>query len=242
MNLELNKKAGNNPLLALQSLIKGIALVRHKKLRQYVLMPILINFCLYSVMLYLGYQYIGVLIAQFIPDWLQWLDWLIYPLFFVSFFVAVFFSFTLVANLIAAPFYGGLAAKALHLLRDEEGAVQEQALLAVIGSEVRRIGYLLSRAIPIAIISVIPGVNLIAPVLWGLFGAWGLSMEYFAYTLENEGFLFAEQRQALKSVRIGALSFGGIVLFALMVPVLNIVIPPIAVVSAVIYRQKLTVK
>jgi CysZ protein len=39
-------------------------------------------------MLYLGYHYIGVLIAQFIPAWLQWLDWLIYPLFFIGFFVA----------------------------------------------------------------------------------------------------------------------------------------------------------
>jgi CysZ protein len=39
--------------------------------------------------------------------------------------------------------------------------------------------------------------------------------------------------------RIGTLSFGGMVLFALMVPVLNIVIPPIAVISATIYRNKL---
>ncbi len=242
MNLEFNKKAGNNPLLALRSLMQGAALVGHKKLRKYVLIPILINFCLYSAMLYLGYHYIGVLIAQFIPDWLLWLDWLIYPLFFISFFIAGFFSFTLVANLIAAPFYGGLAAKTQHLLQDEQGVVQEQAMMAVIGSEVNRMGYLISRAIPIVIISVIPGLNIIAPILWGLFGAWGLSMEYFAYTLENEGFLFSEQRHALKTVRIGTLSFGGLVLFALMIPVLNIVIPPIAVISAVIYRQKLAVK
>jgi len=68
-----------------------------------------------------------------------------------------------------------------------------------------------------------------------------MSMEYFAYPLENEGALFSEQRQLLKTVRIGALSFGGMVLFALMVPVLNIVIPPIAVISATLYRNKLAV-
>jgi CysZ protein len=77
----------------------------------------------------------------------------------------------------------------------QAGDIQEQAVFSVLGSELKRIVYLISRAIPIVIISIIPGVNLIAPVLWGLFGAWGISMEYFAYTLENEGALFVEQRQ-----------------------------------------------
>ena len=242
MNIEFDKKAGLNPLLAVQSLLKGAPLIGHKALRKYVIVPIMVNFLLFSGMLYLGYHYVGLLIAQFIPDWLQWLDWLIYPLFFISFFAAGFFTFTLIANLIAAPFYGGLSAKTLHILNGQTGEIQEQPVLSVLGSELKRMGYLLSRAIPIVIISIIPGVNLIAPVLWGLFGAWGLSMEYFAYPLENEGVLFAEQRQALKSIRIGALSFGGIILFALMIPVLNIVIPPIAVISATIYRQGLAPK
>ena len=242
MNLEFDKKAGLNPLLAFHSLLKGAPLLWHKKLRKYVLVPIAVNLILFSTMMYLGYHYVGVLIVQFIPGWLQWLDWLIYPLFFISFFVAGFFTFTLIANLIASPFYGGLAAKTLHILNDQTGEIQEQPILSVLGSELKRMGYLLSRAIPIVIISIIPGVNLIAPVLWGLFGAWGISMEYFAYPLENEGILFSEQRQALKIIRVGALSFGGMVIFALMIPVLNIFIPPIAVISATIYRQALAIK
>ena len=239
MMIEFNKKTGANPLLAIQSLAKGASLLGHKQLRKYILIPIAINLVLFSSMLYLGYHYVGVLITQFIPGWLLWLDWLIYPLFFISFFVAGFFTFTLIANLIASPFYGGLAAKTQHLLDDQSGEIQEQAILSVLGSELKRMGYLLSRAIPIVIISIIPGVNLIAPILWGLFGAWGISLEYFAYPLENEGVLFSEQRQALKSIRVGALSFGAMILFALMIPVLNIFIPPIAVISATIYRQNL---
>ncbi|MCF7969648.1 MAG: sulfate transporter CysZ [Methylococcaceae bacterium] len=242
MNSEFDKKAGLNPLLAVQSLLQGMSMLMRKELRKFVLIPILINFLLYSAMLSLGYVYIGALMAQFIPDWLQWLSWLIYPVFFMSFFIAGFFTFTLLANLIASPFYGGLSAKTQQIIRGDAVQIQEQALSKVLFSELKRIVYLLSRAIPIVIISVIPGLNLIAPVLWGLFGAWGLSMEYFAYPLENQGLLFKEQREALKTVRIGALSFGGIVLLVLAIPVLNIVMPPIAVISATIYRDKLIAK
>lgn len=189
MNSEFDKKAGLNPLLAVQSLLQGMSMVMRKELRKFVLIPMLINFLLYSAMLYLGYVYIGALMLQFIPDWLQWLSWLIYPVFFISFFVAGFFTFTLLANLIASPFYGGLSAKTQQIIRGDTVPIQEQALSKVLFSELKRIVYLLSRAIPIAIISVIPGLNLIAPILWGLFGAWGMSMEYFAYPLENQGLL-----------------------------------------------------
>ena len=240
MQIEFNKKAGLNPILAFNSLMKGASLLGHKQLRKYVLIPILMNLVLFSSLFYFGYQSIGGLIVQFIPDWLQWLDWLIYPLFFLSFSMLGFFTFSLLANLMAVPFYGGLAAKTLTIINNKTGEVQASPITSVLFSELKRIGYLLSRAIPLLIISLIPGLNIIAPVLWGLYAAWGLSMEYLAYPLENEGVLFPEQRSALKTIRIGALSFGGMILFALMIPVLNIFIPPIAVISATVYRQKLS--
>jgi len=237
--IKLNKKAGLNPLLAVESLWEGLRLLGHKDLRKFILIPMLINLILYSALLYLVYTYVGSLINQFIPDWLLWLSWLIYPVTLVSFFLAGFFTFTLIANLIAAPFYGDLSAKTQKIIKDEAGEIVSQKILAVIGSELKRVLYLISRAIPLLIISLIPGLNLIAPILWALFGAWALSLEYFAYPLENEGALFKEQREIIKQVRIGALSFGGLVLLGLTLPIINILVPPAAVISATIYRQKL---
>lgn len=102
-------------------------------------------------------------------------------------------------------------------------------------AEAKRAGYLLSRALPLVILSFIPCVNVLAPFLWALFGAWGMALEYMAYPLENEGVLFLEQKQLVKSIRLGALSFGGVAAMGLTIPVLNIIVAPAAVIGATIY-------
>ena len=46
--IEMNKKAGRNPLLAWQSLWQAMGLLGHKDLRKYILIPIGVNLILYS--------------------------------------------------------------------------------------------------------------------------------------------------------------------------------------------------
>ncbi len=228
-------KKGNNPLLTLGYFFKGLKLLVSPDLRTFLIIPVLINLVLYSVALVLGYIYIDELIARFIPSWLEWLSWILWPLFFISFFIAGFFTFTVLANLLAAPFYGKLAAKTLAVIKGQSGAIVEQPLAKVMAAEFKRVGYLATRALPLLLLFVIPGINIIAPFLWALFGAWGMALEYMAYPLENEGLLFSEQKQLLKSLRLGALSFGGITMLGLTLPLLNILVAPAAVIGATIY-------
>ena len=228
-------KKGNNPVLAVGYLFKGLHLLARTELRQFVVIPVLINLVLYGAALTLGYYYIGDLINHFIPGWLQWLSWILWPLFFISFFIAGFFTFTVVANLLAAPFYGKLATKTLSIITGQTSANAEPSLTKVMFAELKRAGYLASRALPLLILSIIPGINVIAPFLWALFGAWGMALEYMAYPLENAGVLFTEQKQLVKSVRLGALSFGGVAAMGLTIPVLNIIVAPAAVIGATIY-------
>ena len=228
-------KKGNNPALAVGYLFKGLTLLASAQLRSFIIIPILINVVLYSAALILGYYYVADLINQFIPGWLHWLSWLLWPLFFISFFIAGFFTFTVLANLLAAPFYGKLAAKTLAIISGRTGAGVEQPLTKVLSAELKRAGYLASRALPLLILSIIPGINVIAPFLWALFGAWGMALEYMAYPLENAGVLFSEQKQLVKSIRWGALSFGGVAAMGLTIPVLNIIVAPAAVIGATIY-------
>ena len=236
--MQFNKK-GNNPVLAIGFLFKGLKLLTSPELRKFIIIPMLINVVLYSAALILGYFYISDLINQFIPSWLQWLSWILWPLFFVSFFITGFFTFSVVANLLAAPFYGKLSAKTLAMVDGKSVETIEQPLAKVLVAESKRIGYLVTRALPLLILSIIPGLNVIAPFLWAVFGAWGMALEYLAYPFENEGVLFSEQKILVKSVRFGALSFGGLAVLGLASPVLNIIVAPAAVIGATLYFNEI---
>ena len=200
----LNLKNGNNPFLALSCLLQGLKFLSHPQLRKYLLIPLFINTVLYTGAFVLGYHSVSALIHQFIPDWLSWLSWILWPLFFVSFLVIGFFTFTLVANLIAAPYYSQLSAKALQIVLGQDAPIVEQPWDKVFMGELNRIGYLVLRILPLLLLSLIPVVNLIAPVLWALFAAWGFAMEYLAYPLENRGMNFPAQKQFLQQSRLGA--------------------------------------
>ena len=229
------KEKGNNPVYAVSCLLQGLKLLGRKELRKFLIIPIVINVILYSIAGTLGYLYIADLITQFIPTWLSWLEWLIWPLFFISFSVVGFFTFTILANLIASPFYSQLAVKTLEVISGEPSTIEEQATTQVILAELKRMGYLVSRMLPLLILFVIPGINLIAPFLWALFGAWGMGLEYMAYPLENKGLLFADQKEQAKTRRFGVLSFGGLTVLGLSIPVLNLIVAPAAVIGATIY-------
>ncbi|MGR9035480.1 MAG: sulfate transporter CysZ [Gammaproteobacteria bacterium] len=228
-------KKGNNPLQAIGYFFQGLKLLFRPELRTFVVVPIAINTVLYSIALFLGYRYTDELIARFIPDWLQWLNWIIWPLFFISVLIIGFFTFTVMANLLAAPFYGKLAAKTLAVVAGRRGVISEPPMAKVVASEFRRAGYFSARAVPLLLLFVIPGINLVAPFAWGLFGAWAMAMEYMAYPLENEGLLFSEQKELAKTIRFGAMSFGGIVMAGLALPVVNIVVAPAAVIGATLF-------
>lgn len=234
----LKLKQANNPLSTLHCLLQGAKLVNHPQLRRYLWVPLIINIVLYSGAFLLGYYWVSTLIAQFIPDWLSWLTWVLWPLFFVSFLIIGFFSFTLLANLIAAPYYSQLSAKALQVASGQDCPIVEQTWSSVFLGELKRIRYLLLRILPLLLLSLIPVLNLIAPLLWALFAAWGFAMEYMAYPLENRGLNFPQQQQFLKQNRMAMLSFGGGIGLALTLPIINLFAGQSAVIAATLYVRQ----
>ncbi|MDD2769746.1 MAG: sulfate transporter CysZ [Methylococcus sp.] len=231
----------NSPATALRYLITGLTWLAKPGIRRYVWIPLVINLMLYSLGLWLGMRYFSVFLNWVLPAWLDFVRWLLWPVFAVGFFTVMYFTFSVLANIIGSPFYGVLAERTAALATGckEDRAAAPAGMLAGLQSEFRRLSYLGLRVLPLAVLFLVPGINVAAPILWMLFNAWFMALEYTAYPLEARGYDFERQRELLGRFRIGAATFGGTVMLAQTIPLLNIFAAPAAVVGATLYLLEL---
>ncbi len=232
-------KPSNNPVSGATYLLRGIPLIFKKGVKRFVALPLLINIVLFVFAVYFALgqvQALDLWLQEQLPGWLEWLTWVLYPLFGLAMLLAVFFGFSVLANIIAAPFNAFLAdAVERHLTGHKAegagvGVVRE--VVVTIAAELRKLLYFATWGIPLLILSVIPGLNLAAPFLWALFGAWMLAVEYTDYPMGNHGITFPRQKKILAGRRLLSLGFGGTATVALMIPVANFMVIPVAVAGA----------
>ncbi len=220
-------------------LLEGFRLLRQPGLRRFVMLPLLVNVALFGALIGLAYGWVddaSQYLIDGLPDWLHWLSYLIVPVFVGVSLVVIFYAFSLVANLIAAPFNGLLAeAVEAHLTGQPQQAGWGQVLrdlLPGILSELRKLLYFALRAIPLLLLILVPVVNMAASLLWLLFSAWMMTVQYVDYPMANHRLFFGEQRARLRRRPLLAWSFGAGVMLATLVPVLNFFVMPAAVAGA----------
>lgn len=228
----------NSPTSGFGYVFRGLRLISRPGLRRFVVIPFLINLVVFSLLVWLGVDQFEALLDRYLPQegWLSYLRWVLWPLFALALILVIFYTFTLIANLLAAPFNDLLAAKVEAMLSGRPPDEGPAGVMAAVGpavrSELQKIAYFLPRALPLLILFVIPGVNALAPFIWGLFSAWSLALEYTEYPFGNNGFIFAHQRKLMKPKRLTALGFGGGVMLMMLIPGLNFLAMPAAVAGA----------
>jgi CysZ protein len=220
-------------------LLRGFQLIASPGIRRWAALPLLINLVLFGGLGLLSFYGIENLMARvqaWLPGWLSWLQWLLWPLLLVAMLAAVFLLCALLASLISAPFNGPLAKAVALRLTGKTMEIPQRGLagevLNSLRQELRRVAYYLSRALPLLLLSLLPGLNLLAAPLWLLFGAWMLALEYSSYALENQGLDFAAQRRRLAQNRAASLGFGFAAMGAAMIPGVNLLLTPAAVAGA----------
>lgn len=229
------------PFVGFAALLAGLRLLLRPALWPYVIIPLLINTLIFGGLLWFAAGEFGGWVDHMVPTlphWLAWLSWLLWLLFALVAGIVVFFTFSMVANIIGSPFNGLLAEAVERMLTGQEppasgslGQALREAPKAIM-DELRKIGYFLLWAIPLLILFVIPGLNLAAPFLWALFSAWMLALEYADYPLGNHSMAFSDQRKLLRSKTLLAMGFGGTTMLATMIPLLNLIVMPAAVAGA----------
>ena len=239
-----------NIIHGFSTVIQAIQLISSPSIRRFIIIPLSINTLLFASAIYLLFNQFGIWLDYFMPDfpsWLSWLEtlleWILWPLFSVMIFFLVFYSFSFLMNLIASPFNSLLAEKVEAHLKGQN--IETDALLPPlkaitkgISSELQKILYLLKWSIVLLIISFIPVINLAAPVLWFIFGAWMLAINYMDYPMGNHQLFFKDIHQSAKNNRPALLGLGSAVFILTSIPIINFIAMPSAVIAATIVFVK----
>jgi CysZ protein len=221
-----------------QAMARALSLLNKPGVRIYVIVPLMINMLLFGALVWYGYSQFNLLVEwlmSFVPSFLEFIEWLIWIFFGVLAAITVFFSFTPIANIIAAPFNALMSEKIeIELTGKAASSNISFARMAVdaIGSQLRKLVYIMFWALGLFLVSLIPVFNLVAPVLWIVFGSWLLSLEYFDYPMGNHDLVFAEQKKRLGERRGISLGFGGAVMIMTSIPIINFFAMPVAVAGA----------
>lgn len=220
---------------------QGWKLIRLPGIRRFVIVPLAINVLLMGgAFIWLFWQlgqWLPALMAK-VPDWLQWLSYLLWPLTVISIVLVFSYFFSTIANWIAAPFCGLLAEQLEarltgKTLPDSGWAGLVKDLPRIMKREWQKLAYYLPRAIVLLILYFVPGFGqTVAPVLWFLFSAWMLSIQYCDYPFDNHKVSFQQMRMALRQNKTDNMQFGALVSLFTMVPILNLAIMPVAVCGA----------
>jgi len=214
----------------------GFRLLFSSGIKRFVLIPFIINLGLFYLAAILLNEQVNRWLEE-IPNWLSFLQWLLWPLFAIT----MFYTFTIFANLIAAPFNSLLSAKIEAMLtgRKPEDINSDnffRLMTRTTMSEAKKILYafkwFLLLIIVTIVITFIPVVNITIPFIWAVFAAWFFALEYNDYPLANRGHFFEDVKTYNRKNRMRSLGLGTAVFIMTSIPVVNFFAMPVAVAGA----------
>jgi CysZ protein len=221
-----------------QYFLAGFNLINTKGLKRFVLIPLLINVLLFGGSLFFIYDWLTQgfsYLNDLLPTWLSWLEWLLWPIAIFTILFSYTSIFSIITNFIAAPFNGLLSEKVeLHLtgkaINDDKILDTIKDVPRIIAREGTKLVYYLPRAIGFFLL--LWFLPIFGQVLWVLFTCWMFSVQYQDFAFDNHKIHFRETRQQLKQNQGLSYGFGFAVLIFTTIPLLNLLVMPVAVCGA----------
>lgn len=236
-----------SPANAIDYFLAGARLIAQPGLRKFILIPLLVNILIFFLVTIYLWNVFGDAFNQILewsPNWLDWFAWLLWPLVAFIFLIVYGYSFNIITNFLAAPFFGLLAEKIEAQLTGTAPPDEPWSLLIprTLQREAVKLWYFISRGCLVLIVFFvlffIPGVNLLGAFIAAIWSCWCMAVQYSDYPADNHQLSFRELRRRLNKKPLTSYSYGGIILLGSMIPVLNIFVTPIAVAGATIYWIK----
>ncbi len=224
---------------------QGITLARSREALPYIAAPALVSVLIIGAGLGLGFSYVDDLstyLQDLLPDWLDFLHLVVAPLLYLLGILIGAWLFGLVAAIIGSPFLGDLAAHTTKTISDRQVINDRpwwQEIAPSLLRELRKLGYHIPRLMLVVILSIIPVLNTLSPIVWLMFGAWMMSVQFCDYFSENADQPFRQTLSQLREQRGAALGFGMCVSLTMGIPVLNFLVAPIAVIGGTILMHRI---
>ena len=224
------------------ALIDGFRLLSHPALRAWVIWPILINLAVFAGLAWLLTGWLtgsiqGVMDG--LPEWLNFLRWIMWVLAVLMMALVFGVSFTTLTLLIGAPFYVVLTHRAMMLVSVEPFPSENTSFIAILQEtisavlrELSKIRQFIPWVLLALIISVIPVINLLAPIVWLLVNSWIFAFQFVDYPIDARQRPITETREWLAEHRAAAFGVGAGVALCASVPFLNVVAFPAAIIGA----------
>ncbi|OEE33686.1 sulfate transporter CysZ [Vibrio anguillarum] len=219
----------------------GLELALTPGIRRFVILPLLINIILVGSALFYLFNHLNTWIEQLIgqiPDFLSWLSYVLWPLLAITILATFSYFFSTLANFVAAPFNGLLAEKVEERLIgapiNSDGIwSMVKDIPRILAREWRKLIYTLPKAIGLFLLLLIPALGqTLGPLLWFIFTAWMLAIQYCDYPFDNHKVSFNQMRHNLKQKQTKAYSFGVLVSIFTTIPIVNLIVMPVAVCGA----------
>jgi len=221
--------------------LRGLGMIFQPGLRQFVMVPLAANILLFSLMGWGLFQlvsdfYDAALLS--VPEWLQFLTWIITPLLWLVGSLMTGYVSTLAVLLLTSPFHALLSERVEELVTGEPIPSSDsfgRVLLEVPRAflrEVRKLLTYLPVALGMLLLTIIPVLNAFAPLGWFLLGAWMMSLQFIDYPMDNHRLPFRDVREACAAKRASTIGFGGTVAFFTGIPLVNLIVIPAAVIGA----------
>lgn len=248
--------------------MSGLEKSRSKEIRPYLIVPNIVNVIFFSIMAYLLFAYGGPWIDRFtdfgpaavdLPGWLDWLEamvnwvlglvesiftFVVWVLAIALFLMILATTFTIITTLLISPFLAVLAEKVESSMRpiDYPSFTVKEILARSFKREIHKTIYILIRLLLLAVatflLSFIPVINLLVPIIWFFYNAWIKAIEFTDYAADNNGVEFKQSLAILKANRMSAIGFGSVAYVATMIPIVNWFSLPVAVTGATEYWIK----
>ncbi|MBS1516481.1 MAG: EI24 domain-containing protein [Bacteroidetes bacterium] len=221
---------------------------RYPGLILYSIVPMMINLVIYGTIFFYAYNWLigssSDAVEKNLPDNLL-VDFLNFFLKLFSFLLVLlicYFGFVIFGGIVSAPFNEKMS----KLIEEKEFGIVTESKMSFfdetyfsIKEELKKILFYVSIMIPLFLINFIPMIgNTISFVFGGLFSFFYNALDYMDYPMTRSMTVFSEKLRIISSKKTLAMGFGMIAFLLTFIPVINVLINPLLVVSGTSFFYK----